>query len=81
MFFSDDFFGKSYTPWAVIKGPEITALIDFIWYNRKEILTLNLIMRTNLYKEVASKFKADYRFLLDEAIKQMIVDVNNIENY
>jgi hypothetical protein len=38
-------------------------------------------MKTTYYEDVRKLFKPDYCFLLDEAIKQMIVDVADIENY
>jgi hypothetical protein len=35
VFFSESFFGKLYKPLAQITGPEVYALIDYIWENRK----------------------------------------------
>jgi hypothetical protein len=34
VFFSDDFYGKTYNPRATIKHPAISALIDYIWQQR-----------------------------------------------
>ena len=39
VFFSERFFGNTYMPQALIKGPEVQALTDYIWENRDEGLT------------------------------------------
>ena len=36
---------------------------------------------TEEYKQVCKLYKPDYQFLLQEAVKQMIIDVKGIEDY
>ena len=36
---------------------------------------------TEEYKQACQLYKPDYQFLLQEAVKQMIIDVKGIENY
>lgn len=42
VFFGKDFFGAIYRPEATISGPEVEALIDYIWYNRANRSNLSL---------------------------------------
>jgi hypothetical protein len=46
MFFSDSFFGKTYKTEAALRGKEISALTDYIWSKRREIITLTSIKKT-----------------------------------
>ncbi len=51
VFFSDDFFGKTYQPQAQIKGPAITALTDYIWENRDRQMKIQDLEKTDVYRE------------------------------
>jgi hypothetical protein len=39
------------------------------------------VEETEEYKQACQLYKPDYQFLLQEAVKQMIIDVKGIENY
>jgi hypothetical protein len=68
-------------PLAQIKGIEIEALTDYIWQNRNSDLTLKKVLDTAEYKNVLDLFKDKFAFLLKEAVKQMIVDLRDVENF
>ena len=79
--FSDEFFGKAYQPQAQIKGAAISALTDYMWENRDRPMTIQEVEATDEYKDACLLYKPDYQFLLQEAVKQMIIDVKGIESY
>jgi hypothetical protein len=79
--FSDKFFGKIYQPQAKIKGAAISALTDYMWENRERAMTIQEVEATDEYKHACQLYKPDYHFLLKEAVKQMIIDVKNIDEY
>ena len=81
VFFSDDFFGKVYQPQAQIKGAAISALTDYMWENRDRPMTIQEVEATDEYKDACQLYKPDYQFLLQEAVKQMIIDVKGVESY
>ena len=82
VFFSDDFFGKIYQPQAQIKGAAISKLTDYMWRNRDDrAMTIQEVEATEEYKQACQMYKPEYQFLLKEAVKQMIIDVNEIEKY
>lgn len=81
VFFSESFFGNTYMPQATIKGVEVEALTDYIWENRENDLTFYKVSQTEEYKNVQQLFKDKYEFLLKEAVKQMIVDLLDVEKF
>ena len=69
VFFSDGFFGSTYTAYASIKGKEVEALTDYIWEHRKEVLMIRAIKKTPEYKNCDALFRDEYKSILEEAVK------------
>ena len=44
-------------------------------------MTIQEVEATEEYKQACQMYKPEYQFLLKEAVKQMIIDVNEIEKY
>jgi hypothetical protein len=44
-------------------------------------MTIQEVEATDEYKDACQLYKPDYQFLLQEAVKQMIIDVKGIESY
>lgn len=101
VFFSDDFYGRTYNPSAKVRHPAISKLTDYIWEQRQlkidEIarmseedrekekaktpyMSLKALKDTEVYKNALNVFKDDYKFLVEEAAKKMIVDVVEYES-
>ena len=87
VFFSEEFYGNIYTPAAVIKHDSIEKITDLIWRDHEEHgttkdwkLNLNKIKRQAAYGELKKKF-GKWTTLLDEAIKDMLVDVREFEKH
>ncbi|CAF3988523.1 unnamed protein product, partial [Rotaria sordida] len=78
VFFSQDFYGNLYTPLANLRDPTITSLINFIWTQRNDELSLSRIKDTNEYKNCCKIFP-NWEILIDEAIKDLIYDVKSFE--
>ncbi|CAF5067682.1 unnamed protein product, partial [Rotaria sp. Silwood1] len=76
VFFSRDFYGNVYTPAVSLKEPTVTSLVDYIWTQRKSNLTLNKIKDTHEYRNCCTRFPK-WELLIQEAIKDMLFDVNN----
>ena len=69
VFFSDGFFGSTYTAYASIKGKQVEALTDYIWEHRKEVLMIRAIKKTTEYKDCEALFREEYKTILEEAVK------------
>ncbi|CAF4908972.1 unnamed protein product, partial [Rotaria sp. Silwood1] len=80
VFFSRDFYGNVYTPAVSLKEPTVTSLVDYIWTQRKSNLTLNKIKDTHEYRNCCTRFPK-WELLIQEAIKDMLFDVNNFESH
>ncbi|CAF4542845.1 unnamed protein product [Rotaria sp. Silwood2] len=80
VFFNREFYGNVYTPAASLRDRTITSLVNFIWKERKSRLTLNKIKDTDEYKICCAKFPT-WEPLIQEAIKDMLSDVNNFESH
>jgi hypothetical protein len=52
-----------------------------MWDNRDRAMTIEEVEATEEFKQACQLYKPDYQFLLQEAVKQMIIDVKGIENY
>ena len=74
VFFKNDFYGNTYVPSASIKDPAISALIDYIWKERASKPKLKTIQESKEYQKCVQTF-VGWNFLIDEAIKDMLVDV------
>ncbi|CAM2727660.1 unnamed protein product [Rotaria socialis] len=80
VFFSRDFYGNVYTPSASLKDTTVKSLVSFIWTQRKSGLNLSKIQSTPEYKACQEKFP-NWILLIDEAIKDMIADVQSFESH
>ncbi|CAF4742661.1 unnamed protein product, partial [Rotaria sp. Silwood2] len=80
VFFNKDFYGNVYTPSTTLRDPTITSLINFIWRERKSKLNLDKVKFTNEYKACCQRFP-NWELLIEEAVKDMIFDVNNFESH
>ncbi|CAF1341009.1 unnamed protein product [Rotaria sp. Silwood1] len=80
VFFSRDFYGNVYTPTATLRDPIITSLVHLIWKERKSRLNLNRLKTTNEYNECCKKYP-NWKLLFEEAMKDMLFDVNNFESH
>ncbi|ETO33241.1 hypothetical protein RFI_03866 [Reticulomyxa filosa] len=76
VFFNKDFYGKCYSPAATLRHDTITKLVDFIWKKRGSFLKLKDVKQSNEYKACCNVLKG-WDSLLDEAIKDMLNDVQN----
>lgn len=81
VFFSKDFYGNVYTPSTEIKHPSVSYLIDYIWSKRNERIKINEVRQTEEYKASIEIFNTKYAYLLDEAVKDMICDVVEVDNH
>ncbi len=80
VFFSKEFFGNLYPPLTVLKNQSINNIIDFVWQNRNSNLNLFVIKRSKQFKNLVSKYR-NWKYLIIEAIKDMIADVKLYENH
>ena len=78
VFFSD-FYGSLYTPLARLKDPTILNLINYIWTHRQEKLSAKFLETTAEYEACRVRF-SHWDFLIKEAIKDMIADVDNFKH-
>ncbi|ETO08396.1 Helicase conserved domain containing protein [Reticulomyxa filosa] len=79
VFFNKEFYGSCYSPAATIRHDSITKLINFIWNNRSAGLKLRTVQTSNEYKECCNVLK-EWNSLLDEAIKDMLNDIQKFDS-
>jgi hypothetical protein len=75
VFFSRDFYGATYNPSVILRSPEISFILEYIWQNRARI-TLNDIKKLGEYKKVAEQYKSISR-IIDNAILRMVDQSKN----
>ncbi|MBX9585798.1 MAG: hypothetical protein K2X50_00940 [Gammaproteobacteria bacterium] len=75
VFFSKEFYGKTYTPSATLSDPTIAGLTDLIWKERDSI-TIRKLKATSQFKACCDKYK-NWEFLIEEACKDMLNDVKS----
>ena len=80
VFFSRDFYGNVYTPSASVKDSTIGSIVNLIWTGRKSNLRLRKVQGTPEYRACQEKFP-QWISLIDEAIKDMIADVQTFESH
>ena len=80
VFFTREFYGNVYTPSARLTDSTITALINFIWTQRKEKLNLDKVKRTREYQACTNRFP-NWIALIEEAVKDMLSDVKDFESH
>lgn len=80
VFFSREFYGNIYTPSISLRDPSITSLVNLIWTQRKSKLTLTEIRQTAEYRACCNRY-SDWELLINEAIKDMLVDVQNFQSH
>ncbi|CAF1137415.1 unnamed protein product, partial [Didymodactylos carnosus] len=79
VFFSREFYGNVYTPSASLQDSSITSLVNSIWTQRK-YLNLKRVKATAEYKVCCDRFPK-WELLIEEAVKDMLSDVNNYESH
>ncbi|ETO04255.1 hypothetical protein RFI_33142, partial [Reticulomyxa filosa] len=80
VFFNKEFYGDCYSPAATLRHDVITNLIDYIWANRNSYPTLDGIRESEEYEECCNVLK-EWSALLDEAIKDMLNDIQKFESH
>ncbi|ETO07585.1 hypothetical protein RFI_29807, partial [Reticulomyxa filosa] len=80
VFFNKEFYGSCCSPTAILRHDNITKLIDYIWANKAPNLTLDDVKKSNEYEECCEVLK-DWSALLDEAIKDMLNDIQIFESH
>ncbi|ETO06880.1 hypothetical protein RFI_30511 [Reticulomyxa filosa] len=80
VFFNKEFYGGCYSPAATIRHDSVTKLIDFIWKNKSVDLTLKAVKESSEYKACFDILEGCCP-LLDEAIKDMLNDVQKFESH
>ncbi|CAF3605157.1 unnamed protein product [Rotaria sp. Silwood1] len=80
VFFSREFYGNVYTPSVKLRDSTISSLVDFIWKERKSTLSLTKIKNTDEYQNCCKRFPK-WELLIEEAVKDMLFDVNNFESH
>ena len=77
VFLNEDFYGNIYRPIVTLKE-KVKQLTDFIWINRNNELTIEKVKKSNEFAACCEKYK-EWEFLIKEAVKNMIIDVNAFE--
>ncbi len=81
VFFSADFYGNFYRPLAELHDETVDNLLSYIWMNRsnKKALRLNAVKSSDAFEACCKRFKG-WEFLIEEATKAMIVDVQTFDS-
>lgn len=79
VFLNDDFYGNVYRPATVLKNDSVKKLIDYIWESRDYDLTFTRVKSSKEFLKCREKY-GEWGFLIDEAVKNMIADVNSFES-
>ena len=77
VFLSDQFYGRMYKPIVILNEPPIKMLFDSIWQN-KTLKTLNDIKALPAYESCAIQY-SNWAFIFDEAIKDMLADLQSFK--
>ena len=82
VFFRSDFYGNLYRPYAQIRGPEITALIKYIWSIRNERakLLLGKVLLTDEYRACEARYSG-WKEILLESVKALLSDLRTYESH
>jgi hypothetical protein len=77
VFFKPDFYGQLYNPAADIRNNTVLELVTYIWQSRWQTNpTVAAVKQSEAYQRCATTFPG-WEDLLDEAVKDMIVDVRS----
>ena len=75
VFFSSDFYGKTYNPGITFKAPEIVTIMKAIWAaNKGRSITIEAIQGMPEYTQLKTLFYSEAVPLLDQHLRQMIED-------
>jgi len=75
VFFSRDFYGANYNPSVILRSPEISAILEYIWKNRTRV-TLSEVKKLSEYKTVSDQYRNISR-IIDNAILRMVDQCKN----
>ncbi|KAL4496937.1 hypothetical protein ABPG72_002093 [Tetrahymena utriculariae] len=79
VFFSPQFYGNVYTPLARLKHSTIQQLTDYLWQQRNNTLTFTQAKKSLEFQNCCKHFQG-WQTLLEEALKDMITDLQNYEH-
>ena len=79
VFFTKRFYGNRHSPGFLLRSPEITALIKFIWDNRRALTDETSILQVPEYNAVVQKF-ASVEPLIKRSALAMARNVQDLNN-
>lgn len=80
VFFTKDFYGNSYNPITKLTDETIKDLIQNIWNEKNENLTINKVKSFKSYNQCINRFKI-WSELIEEAVKSMILALKTFKNH
>eukprot|EP01038_Epipyxis_sp_PR26KG_P012865 gene12865-17241_t len=79
-FFSPDYYGKLYEPYATISDPTITAMIRWLlWDNRSKKLSWDTVSNSPPFSACLARFP-QWRDIVTEMVKGMVCDLKVVTN-
>ena len=78
-FFSPDFYGKLYEPFACIADQTLTTLVLWLWDNRTNFLTWKKVSDSLQFKDCVDRF-SDWKELIIDVVKGMVCDLEIFTN-
>jgi len=78
-FFSPDFYGKLYEPFACIADQTLTTLVLWLWDNRTKFLTWKKVSDSLQFKDCVDRF-SDWKELIIDVVKGMVCDLKIFTN-
>ena len=86
VFFSDNFYGKEYTPAAMLRHCAISNLTDFIWkcfqnghFQDKKRIPYQRVVTSQQFKNLKTLFGSAWKLVLVESLKQMLFDMSSFK--
>jgi hypothetical protein len=82
VFFSREFYGKTYCPMAPLVDATIAALIKYVWSKRsdKKALTFAAVRKTPQYEAVLQRFQT-FEELIVSCVRYMLADLQTFESH
>ena len=76
VFFKQDFYGKLYRPFFMLKDTVITALMDWIWqqHDSDQTLSVHCVKTSPAYKACRERYPG-FEFLVDSSIESLLKDI------
>ena len=80
VFFSPDFYGNTYRPFAKIEDPTVSALIDKVWSERNPLPPFSQLQQTKEYQACLRRFPG-FDSLIAESVKTMFHDLKDLDEH